>query len=322
MNTPNTPIYDVIGDLHGYVDELLILLSKLGYKERNGVYAAEGRRAVFLGDFIEREPKIREVLQIVRAMVTQGSALAVMGNHEFNAICYHTPDGKGDFLRSHSEQNGKNTQQHQKTIDQLVQPFPEEWLLYLEWFKELPFFLDLSPLRVVHASWDARSIEIVRNYSCFDSDFLAAAATKGSTDYGAVERLLKGPELPLPEWAQHSDKEGNVRSDMRIAWWKPPRALKNLKYRDIAVPGAERLPDATIPAEEIVDFHFYGPDEFPVIFGHYWLPPGEPSLLSANAVCLDYSVAKAGGRLVSYSWGGESKLQGEHLSSVGSSAQN
>lgn len=47
---------------------------------------------IFLGDFIDRGPKIRETLQIVRAMVDAGTALAVMGNHEYNAICFHSPE--------------------------------------------------------------------------------------------------------------------------------------------------------------------------------------------------------------------------------------
>src|ERR1700739_225451 len=130
-------IYDVIGDIHGYADELKELLLKLGYKQRNGAYRAMNRSAIFVGDFIDRGPKIREVLEIARAMVTRETACAIIGNHEFNALCYHTPDGAGGLLRSHSE---KNHHQHQATIDQLVVPYPEEWSSYFEWFKGLPIF--------------------------------------------------------------------------------------------------------------------------------------------------------------------------------------
>ena len=94
--------YDVIGDIHGHAEELRTLLRQLGYEERNGGYVAEGRNAIFVGDFIDRGPAIREVLQIARAMVTRNGAYAVLGNHEFNALCYHTPDAVGSFLRPHS----------------------------------------------------------------------------------------------------------------------------------------------------------------------------------------------------------------------------
>src|SRR6476620_11561314 len=67
--------YDVIGDIHGHAEELRTLLRQLGYEERNGGYVAEGRNAVFVGDFIDRGPAIREALQIARAMVTATMSL-------------------------------------------------------------------------------------------------------------------------------------------------------------------------------------------------------------------------------------------------------
>jgi Calcineurin-like phosphoesterase len=66
--------YDVIGDIHGHAEELRTLLRQLGYEERNGGYVAEGRNAIFVGDFIDRGPAIREVLQIARAMVRRNAA--------------------------------------------------------------------------------------------------------------------------------------------------------------------------------------------------------------------------------------------------------
>ena len=59
-------------------------------------------------------PQQRRVLEIVRPMVEAGSALAVMGNHEFNAIAYFTADGEGGHLRARNE---KNTRQHQVFLD-------------------------------------------------------------------------------------------------------------------------------------------------------------------------------------------------------------
>jgi hypothetical protein len=81
--------YDLIGDIHGYADELVQLLQKLGYGLADGCYRHPARKVIFLGDFIDRGPKQGEVLQIVIPMVQQGSALAVMGNHEFNALAFH-----------------------------------------------------------------------------------------------------------------------------------------------------------------------------------------------------------------------------------------
>ena len=95
--------YDIIGDLHGHADALEALLRKMDYAPANGAWRHSERTAVFVGDFIDRGPQQRRTVELVRAMVESGAALAVMGNHELNAIAWHTPhpDGSGDFLRPH-----------------------------------------------------------------------------------------------------------------------------------------------------------------------------------------------------------------------------
>jgi Calcineurin-like phosphoesterase len=87
------PAVDIIGDIHGYADKLRRLLGRLGYHEHGGVYSHPERRATFVGDLIDRGPAIGEVLEIVSDMVHADSAQIVMGNHEFNALAFHTPDG-------------------------------------------------------------------------------------------------------------------------------------------------------------------------------------------------------------------------------------
>jgi protein phosphatase len=81
--------FDVIGDVHGCLPELATLLEKLGYsltRDDSGraVGAAHpaGRRAVFLGDLVDRGPDSPGVLRLVMGMVAAGTALAVPGNHE------------------------------------------------------------------------------------------------------------------------------------------------------------------------------------------------------------------------------------------------
>jgi protein phosphatase len=71
--------FDIIGDIHGCFDELHALLTKLGYVEG---HHPEGRKAVFLGDLVDRGPKIPEVLKLVMNMTASGDALAVPGNHD------------------------------------------------------------------------------------------------------------------------------------------------------------------------------------------------------------------------------------------------
>jgi hypothetical protein len=62
--------YDIVGDIHGHADTLEVLLHKLGYRRKFGVYSQpENRKMVFAGEFIDRGPKIRETLHLVRAMI-------------------------------------------------------------------------------------------------------------------------------------------------------------------------------------------------------------------------------------------------------------
>lgn len=104
--------YDLIGDVHGHAGELEALLAKMGYAPKAGVWRHPERTAVFLGDFVDRGPRQRDTLRIVRGMIESGHALSVMGNHEFNAIAFFMPDpaAPGEYLRPRSP---KNYQQHE-----------------------------------------------------------------------------------------------------------------------------------------------------------------------------------------------------------------
>jgi protein phosphatase len=76
--------FDVIGDVHGCCDELEELLQRLGYvPDGAGTWRhPEGRKAVFVGDLVDRGPRIVDTLKLVMAMAESGTALCVPGNHD------------------------------------------------------------------------------------------------------------------------------------------------------------------------------------------------------------------------------------------------
>lgn len=83
--------FDIIGDVHGCFAELQELLAHLGYSvEKNGdgytVKTPEGRKAIFLGDLVDRGPRIPDVLKFVMGMVENGMALCVPGNHDMKLL--------------------------------------------------------------------------------------------------------------------------------------------------------------------------------------------------------------------------------------------
>jgi protein phosphatase len=80
--------FDVVGDVHGCCDELEQLLAELGYcRSANGAYEhPERRRVVFVGDLVDRGPRIVDTVRLVKAMVDAGSALCVPGNHDMKLV--------------------------------------------------------------------------------------------------------------------------------------------------------------------------------------------------------------------------------------------
>jgi len=297
--------YDIIGDIHGHSQSLEALLEKLGYLQTAGVYCHPSRQAIFLGDFIDRGDFQCEVLAIVRPMIESGAALSVMGNHEFNAIAYYTHDDTaGGYLRTHS---AKNSGQHQAFLD-VYAGSPAEYAETINWFKTLPLWLDLGDLKVIHACWDRHEIAAILQYQDGDhhlgEDLLRLSCCKGTWQFRALETILRGKEITLQSGASFKDKDGNVRHNIRVRWWDQ----RVTTYRD-AFMGPEsartHIPDEAMESDHLVEYSHEAP---PVFLGHYWLE-GEPLPLAPNIACLDYSVAKPGGRLVAYRWDGEQTLE-------------
>jgi|APTNR8051073442_1049403.scaffolds.fasta_scaffold02972_2 hypothetical protein len=293
---------DVIGDIHGYADKLSALLLKLGYAQQHGVYAHPERTVLFVGDYIDRGPKIRETLQIVRRMVENGHAIALMGNHEYNALCFHYQESEGGHLRKHLI---KNILQHHATLEQF-QNRQEEYEDYLDWFKSMPLYYETDQFRAVHACWDARHIKTLRNIlsnDCLTDELIYLSVKKGTAFHLAVDETLKGKEIFLPDGFHYQDKEGANRNAIRIKWWENP---ERANYKHHSVVSTENLPEAPIDPALLNNGWHYGESEKPVFFGHYWLS-GTPMLFRHNVCCLDYSVAKEG-PLVAYRFDGEREL--------------
>lgn len=305
-------MYDLIGDIHGHADELVQLLNALGYREVRGVYEHSERKVIYLGDFIDRGPQIRQVLDIVRSMVDSGNALAVMGNHEFNALAFHTEHlhRKEAYLR---RRDNKNIRQHSQTILQLTD---KHLAGSIEWFGTLPMWLDLPGLRVVHACWDDKAIATIRSArpenEAITPEFLHSACDPENVLFDAVEIILKGKEAELPHGKFFVDKEGHIRTATRTRWYISPHGQS---YRTYALADNIECDDALAPS--VIDAAaLYPLDAKPVFVGHYWMSGSQPQLLAPNVACVDYSVAK-GGFLCAYRWHGEKQLSNENFFWVG-----
>lgn len=318
--------YDIIGDIHGHADALKALLQDMGYRDSGGAWRHPDRKAIFVGDFIDRGPKQVESVEIARRMVDADTALAVMGNHEFNAIAWFLPDKRtpGEYLRPHhSPKDGdKNFQQHKAFLDEVIGAPRHKKII--DWFLTLPLWIDLPGLRVVHACWHQGLMDFLApllapghrltiNLMIEASHEPEDESEKDNAEpsvFKAVEALTKGIEIPLPEPHSFKDKDGHKRNRVRVRWWDS----NAVTYKQTAMlddDTRDKFPEDPIP--EHVRIGDGGGT--PIFIGHYWLT-GIPQVQSRKVACVDYSIAR-GGKLVAYRWEGEKELLSANLVSVG-----
>ena len=125
---------DIIGDIHGHYAELRKLLDNLGYSfKENSLFHQENRKLGFVGDFINRGPQSVEVLDLVKSLHEEGTAVAVLGNHEFRLIQDAVAGRK----------------------------VPSEYEPFLPWLRTLPLFIEMETTRMVHAVWHFSSINLL-----------------------------------------------------------------------------------------------------------------------------------------------------------------
>ena len=298
---------DFIGDIHGHADKLELLLLKLGYRINGGTYSHQDRKVLFVGDYIDRGPQIKKTLEIVKAMVDSENAIALMGNHEYNALCFHFQETEGGHLRKHLI---KNIIQHYETLKQF-QNKQREYEAYLDWFKTLPLYYETDTFRAVHACWDNKNIQYLKKTLDKDrltDDLIYQSVKKGTALNEAIDQTLKGKEMKMPEGLFFTDKDGTKRTEIRIKWWENP---SQMTYKSISVESLDYLPEQPIDVAELKSPDYYRINDKKVFFGHYWLK-GEPLLYKENICCLDYSVAK-NGKLVSYRLDSENNLDKSKL---------
>jgi protein phosphatase len=196
--------FDIIGDVHGCADELEELLARLGYSveafDEGGergyrVFAKSGRRAIFLGDLVDRGPRTPDVLRLVMAMVDAGEALCVPGNHD------------AKFLRWLNGRNVKMTHGLDQSAEQMAGTsdlFKGRTKVFIDKLVS-HLWLDGGKLVVAHAgiqeTMSGRSSGAVREFCLYGE-------TTGETDeFGLPVRL---------NWA------ANYRSDTAVVYGHTP----------------------------------------------------------------------------------------------------
>ena len=175
--------FDIIGDIHGCFDELVELFKALGYAistQSDGntvVEPPQGRKAVFVGDFVDRGPKVAEVLRLVMQMQKADAAICVPGNHDVKLV------------RALRGKNVNPTHGLAESLAQLEQESTEFKTQVAEFLDSLVshYVLDNEKLVVAHAGMKA---ELQGRASGRVREFALYGETTGETDeFGLPIRL-------------------------------------------------------------------------------------------------------------------------------------
>jgi protein phosphatase len=202
--------FDIVGDVHGCFDELTALLALLGYEvtpveDGYAVRPPEGRKAVFLGDLVDRGPKTPDVLRLVMGMVAAGTALCVPGNHDVK------------LLRKLSGRDVQITHGLAETLLQLDGESPEFLAQVRKYLDSLVshYVLDDGRLVVAHAGMKAemqgRGSGKVREFALYGEttgetdDFGLPVRYNWAEQYRGAAAVVYGhTPVPVPEWLNHT----------------------------------------------------------------------------------------------------------------------
>lgn len=207
--------FDIIGDVHGCFDELCELLTTLGYaieKSDGGddglkylVTPPVGRKAVFLGDLVNRGPNVPDVLRLVMAMVKDSTAMCVPGNHDVK------------LLRKLQGKNVQITHGLGQSLEQLEKESPEFAGQVAEFIDGLisHYVVDDGRLVVAHAglkeSMQGRGSGAVREFCLYGEttgetdEFGLPVRYNWAAEYRGRATVVYGhTPVPEPEWINHT----------------------------------------------------------------------------------------------------------------------
>lgn len=194
--------FDIIGDVHGCGDELDELLSTLGYTRGDGTWHHEaGRKAVFVGDLVDRGPRVPHVLRTAMEMVEAGTALAVPGNHDMK------------LLRKLRGRDVQITHGLAESLEQLERETPEFSDRVTDFLDGLVshYVLDAGRLVVAHAGMkqemQGRGSGKVRDFALYGEttgeshEFGLPIRYDWAAEYRGQAHVVYGhTPVPQPEW--------------------------------------------------------------------------------------------------------------------------
>ena len=249
--------FDIVGDIHGCYDELIQLLGKLGYtiapsgEGSSACVPPDGRKAVFLGDLVDRGPNSPAVLRLVMDMVSQGHAYCVPGNHDIK------------LMRKLRGRDVQLTHGIVETLAQLEREPPEFRTQVTTFLDSLVshYVFDSGGLVVAHAGMkeemQGRGSGKVRDFALFGEttgeidEFGLPVRYNWAADYRGGATVVYGhTPIPEPEWLNRTINidTGCVFGGRLTALRYPEKEIVSVLARATHYAPARRLqPQLTVP---------------------------------------------------------------------------
>ena len=300
--------FDVIGDLRGRADALRELLANLGYAERDGAWRHPSRHAVFLGAYLGGPDPVG-ALAVVWRMAATGAATALMGRPELATLAFATPDpaAPGRHVRP---RRGESWRREAALLAPFGGPDSEGHGGLTAMFAAMPLWFATAGFRAVHACWHPAAARALAPHLDASARVLPGALAEVLTGAarGAVETLLAGPTVSLPEGMSTLGRGGTSTRVARARWWGgvPATWAEAVAHPDRLAGEAAAPPHANAVAVAVA------PSPIPTLFGSLGLDGG-PCVLGPLHACLDVA---GGDRLRAYRWDGERALAEVKVSSA------
>ncbi|MDH3456589.1 MAG: polynucleotide kinase-phosphatase [Gemmatimonadota bacterium] len=254
--------FDIIGDVHGCCSELEALLSELGYvRDEDGVWGhPEGRMAVFVGDLVDRGPRIPATLRLVMDMVTSGHAHCVPGNHDMKLV---------KALRGKQVRIAHGLDRSLEQLAQEPEAFRDQVLRFLDGLVS-HYVFDDGKLVVAHAGMkeelQGRGSGAVRAFALYgettgeSDEFGLPIRYDWASEYRGSATVVYGhTPVPEAEWVNRTINidTGCVFGGRLTALRYPERELVSVRaaqmYAEPAKPIGARSPPAGRTAQQVVD---------------------------------------------------------------------
>ena len=281
--------FDIIGDVHGCCDELEELLEQLGYEKRMKVEGGrvnetdnqpssflrqtcfyshpDGRKAVFVGDLVDRGPRVLDTLRLVASMVTVGTGVCVPGNHDAKLL---------RKLRGRNVQVTHGLADTMREIEELPSevkgPFSQELADFLDGLVS-HYVLDDGKLVVAHAGlkeeYQGRGSGKVREFCLYGEttgetdEFGLPIRYNWASEYRGLAMVVYGhTPVAEPEWLNNT-----VNVDTGCVFGGKLTALRYPEREFVSVPAKRTYCEPARPFLPKVN-----------------LPPGDQTFLSGTEI--------------------------------------